>query len=187
MIGYPSNVLVLADYPHPHFEERIQKKVDFILSCGDVEFRILEEIHERFNKPVFAVKGNHDTSQPFPEFVTDVHLKLVQHRNWYIGGFAGVPAFKGSGAYEWDDLGASSKLSLFPCVDIFICHAPLLGLTDKDDYAHQGSESILRYVREMQPKFVYHGHVHSKMAAMVGSTAVVSVFGADVFSLTYSS
>jgi len=37
-----------------------------------------------------------------------------------------------------------------------------------------------------QPKFVYLGHVHQGMAAMVGTTAVVSVFGAAVFSLTYS-
>jgi predicted phosphodiesterase len=81
MIGYPSNVLVLADYPHPHFEERILKKVDFVLSCGNVEFAILEEIHERLAKPIFAVKGHHDPSRSFPDFVTDVHLKLVQHRN----------------------------------------------------------------------------------------------------------
>lgn len=187
MIGYPSNVLVVADYPHPHFDDRIQRSVDFVLSCGDVDFLILEEIHERFDKPVFAVKGNHDSPKPFPGFVTDLHLKLVQHRNWLISGFAGVPGNEGSGNFEWDDLGASAKLSVFPYVDIFICHAPILGLTDKEDYAHQGSESIRRYVEEMQPKYVYHGHVHQGMAAMVGETAVVSVYGAAVYSLAYTS
>ncbi len=187
MIGYPSNVLVVADYPHPHFEEKIQKKIDFVLCCGDVEFLVLEEIHDRFSRPIFAVKGNHDTRQAFPAFITDVHIKFVQHRNWLIGGFAGVPGGRATGGYEWDDLGASAQLSRFPYVDIFICHAPLLGLTDKEDCAHQGSESIRRYVEETQPKLVYHGHVHQGMAAMLGATAVVSVYGAEVFSLTYSS
>ncbi len=187
MIGYPSNVLVVADYPHPHFEEQIRKPVDFVLSCGDVDFLVLEEIRDRFRKPIFAVKGNHDVHRPFPAFATDVHLKLVQHRNWFIGGFAGVPGTAREGGYEWDDLGASAPLSRFPYVDIFICHAPLFRLTDKEDYAHQGSESIRRYVEEMQPQYVYHGHVHQGMAAMLGPTAVVSVYGAQVFSLSYAS
>jgi Icc-related predicted phosphoesterase len=185
MIGYPSKVLVLADYPNPHFTENIPYKIDFVLSCGDVEFTILKEIYERFKKPIFAVKGNHDTTKRFPDFVNDVHLKFFQHRNWIIGGFEGTPTYKGSGAYEWDDLSAAEKLSKFPYVDIFICHAPILKFTDKDDYAHKGSEALLRYIEAKQPKYVYHGHVHSELGAMVGQTAVVSVYGVRVFILTY--
>jgi len=70
---------------------------------------------------------------------------MVQHRNWLIGGWQGVPTYKSSGPYEWDDLGATQQLSKFPYVDIFICHAPLYGHTDKADYAHTGSESLLRH------------------------------------------
>jgi len=184
MIGYPSNVLVVADYPKGRFEEDIRPKIDFVLSCGDVDPPILEEIHLRFQKPIFAVKGNHDSTKPFPDYVTDVHLRFVQYRNWFIGGLGGVPSHKGSGVYEWDDLSAAEKLSKFPYVDIFICHAPLLRITDGEDFAHQGSEAIRRYIDAQQPKYVYHGHVHEKMGAMVGSTAVVSVYGADVFNLT---
>src|SRR4030043_128296 len=100
MIGYPSNVLVVADYPKPRFEEAIRAKIDFVLSCGDVEPPILEEIRLRFQKPIFAVKGNHDSTKLFPEYVTDVHLRFVQHRNWFIGGFGGVPSYKRSGGGE---------------------------------------------------------------------------------------
>jgi Icc-related predicted phosphoesterase len=57
-------------------------------------------------------------------------------------------------------------------------------LTDKADYAHGGSEAIRHYVEEKQPKYVYHGHVHAEMGAMLGESAVVSVFGAKVFTLT---
>lgn len=187
MIGYPSNVLVVADYPKPRFEENIRLRIDFVLSCGDVDPLVLEEIYLRFRKPVFAVKGNHDLTRPFPDFITDVHLRFIQHRNWLIGGLGGVPAYAGSGAYEWDDLAATAMLDKLPYVDIFVCHTPVLGITDKEDCAHQGSEAVRRYIESRQPKFVYHGHVHAKMGAMVGPTAVVSVYGAEVFSLSYSS
>lgn len=183
MIGYPSSVLVVANYPKPRFEEAIRSKVDFVLSCGDVDPHTLEEIHLRFQKPIFAVKGNHDSTEPFPDYITDVHLRFVQHRNWFIGGLGGVPSYKGVGAYEWDDLSAAEKLSRFPYVDIFICHAPLIGITDSEDYAHRGSEAIKQYINAKQPRYVYHGHVHEKMGAMLGDTAVVSVCGADVFNL----
>ncbi len=187
MIGYPSNVLVIADYPKPRFDEDILARIDFVLSCGDVGFPILEEIYELFRKPIFAVKGNHDPTKPFPGFITDVHLRFVQHRNWLIGGIGGVPAHSGSGANEWDDLGATEMLSKLPYVDIFICHAPVMGITDDGNSANQGSEAILRYIETQQPKFVYHGHVRARMGAMVGATAVVSVAGAKVFRLSYSS
>ena len=61
---------------------------------------------------------------------------------------------------------------------------PVYGLPDKKDYAHMGSEAILKYIEEKQPKYVYHGHVHTGMGAMINDTAVVSVFGAKVFNLS---
>jgi Icc-related predicted phosphoesterase len=184
MIPFPSNVFVIADYQNYHFSEKIKYNIDFVLSCGDVEFQILEEIYERFKKPIFAVKGNHDQAKSFPKFVTDVHFNVAQHRNWFIGGWQGVPSYKSTGHYEWDDMGATKQLSNFPYVDIFICHAPVYKLTDKEDYAHTGSEAILKYIKDKQPKYVYHGHVHSEMGTMIGKTAVVSVIGAKLFTLT---
>lgn len=185
MIGFPSKVLVIADYDNFRFNEPLNSPIDFVIACGDIQFQVLEDIYELFKKPIFAIKGNHDSQAPFPKFVTDVHFKIVQHRNWLIGGWQGVPIYKGTGPYEWDDLAAMKNLDNFPYVDIFICHAPLPGLTDKKDYAHLGSEAILRYVRDKQPKYVFHGHVHQNMGAMVENSAVISVYGKRIVSLTY--
>ncbi len=185
MKGFPSKVLVISDYDGLRFQEQVKPPIDFIISCGDVQVRVLEEIYNLFNKPIFAIKGNHDSTAPFPRFVMDVHFKVVQHRNWLIGGWRGVPSYKGTGPYEWDDLEAMDRLSKFPYVDIFICHAPLPGLTDKTDYAHHGSEAILKYVREKQPKYVFHGHVHQNMGAMVGDSAIISIYGTRTVSLSY--
>ncbi len=184
MIAFPSNVLVIADYEKYHFQESLKSNIDFVLSCGDVPFQILEEVYELYRKPIFAVKGNHDSTQPFPKYVENVHHRMATYRKWLIGGWEGVPTYKSSGHYQWDDLSVTPQLSVFPYVDIFISHAPVYGLTDKNDYAHRGSKSILKYIEEKQPKYAYHGHVHSRMGAMVDNTAVVSVYGAKVFNLT---
>lgn len=183
MIGYPSNVLVIADYPKHRFREQIKYRIDFILSCGDVSYQVLEDIHERFGKPIYGVKGNHDPSGPFPGFIKNVHYTIAQERNWLIGGWEGVPAYKPSGKGMFDDFEAGAYLGGFPHVDIFITHAPIFGQTDKDDFAHIGSEAILKYIEEKHPKYVYHGHTHQHAGTMIGETAVVSVYGCKVIHL----
>lgn len=183
MVALPSRVLVIADYEKPHFEEHLGVGIDFVLSLGDVPFHILQEIHDLFTKPIFAVKGNHDTTEPFPGFVEDVHRKIVQHRKWVLGGYQGVPTYKAAGHYQWDDAQAGLELKNFPYVDIFIAHAPVYHITDKSDYAHEGSQALRRYIEDKQPRYVYHGHVHAEIGAMVGESAVISVFGAKVVTL----
>jgi len=59
-----------------------------------------------------------------------------------------VPAYKPSGRSMFDDFEASSYLANFPYADIFVSHAPIYGKTDKDDYAHVGSEAILKYIED---------------------------------------
>jgi len=184
MKGLPSRVLIIADYPNARFTDNVPPPIDFVLSCGDVEDRILQDVVERYQKPVFAVKGNHDSSKAFPKGVLDVHFKLAQCRNWIIGGWQGVPAYKPAGHFQWDDLSAAEALARFPPVDLFISHAPLHGKTDLSDPAHTGSDALLRYVENRRPKYVFHGHVHQAMGAVIGETAVVSVYGAKLVTLT---
>ena len=105
MVAFPSKVLVIADYDKQHFTEEIRSQIDFVLSCGDIPFHLFEEIYERFKKPIFAVKGIHDPTAPFPDFVEDVRHRMVQHRRWVIGGWQGVPL---------DDMSAEFQLSKFP-------------------------------------------------------------------------
>ena len=92
----------------------------------------------------------------FPKFVEDAHFRVVQYRNWLIGGWLGFPFYKFAGPYEWDNFSGTHYLGRFPYVDIFISHAPVYKLTDKKDYAHIGGEGILRYIKEKQPKYVCH-------------------------------
>ncbi|HUM34251.1 MAG TPA: hypothetical protein PKX32_03190, partial [Candidatus Saccharicenans sp.] len=61
MIGFPSKVLVIADYDNFRFNEPLNSPIDFVIACGDIQFKVLEDIYELFKKPIFAVKGNHDS------------------------------------------------------------------------------------------------------------------------------
>jgi len=183
MVAFPSNVLVIAGYDRPHFKEHIRHEIDFILSCGDVPFRLFEEILERFNKPIFAVKGKSDPAAPFPDFVEDVQPPMSQRLCWVIGGWQADLPHKPSGLSDHDDMGADLHLGKFPYVDIFICHAPLAQMAEADDQAYSDCEAILNYIEEKQPRYVYHGHDHSEVGRVIGNTAIISVLGAQVVTI----
>jgi len=183
-IGYPSNVLVVSDYEKYSFKERIPYRIDFVLSLGDNSMQVLKDVYQKYRKPIFAIRGNHDGKTPFPDGIIDVHLQVDNYRNWSIGGFGGTLFNKDRGHNMWTDADAEYLLDQMPYCDIFICHSPVARATDKpESYAHQGSEAIRKYIREKEPKFVYHGHVHKKLGTMIGNTAVVSVYGYKVVHL----
>ena len=183
MVALPSRVLVISDYDKPHFQENLGGGIDFALSLGDVPSRILQEVYDLILRPIFAVKGNHDPTETFPPCVQDVHRSIAQHRKWVIGGYRGIPSSRPAGSFQWDDGQAGLELNHFPYVDIFIAHAPVFGITDTPDPAHAGSRALRCYIEEKQPRYVYHGHVHSEIGAMLGESAVVSVHGAKVVTL----
>jgi len=78
MTGYPSTVLLLADYPEYRFKADIKFPIDFILSLGYVPYQVLKDIYERHRKPIYAVKGNHDGSMP--PFVHNDHYTMMSMR-----------------------------------------------------------------------------------------------------------
>lgn len=45
-------------------------------------------------------------------------------------------------------------------VDVLITHASPRGIHDKDDNAHRGFESYLRFIEKYRPKYLLHGHIH---------------------------
>jgi len=47
-----------------------------LLSCGDVPDQVILDAAQAYGcRSVFAVKGNHDGSAPFPEPIVDLHLQ----------------------------------------------------------------------------------------------------------------
>jgi Icc-related predicted phosphoesterase len=183
-VGYPSNVLIISDYEKDGFHEPVRFRIDFTLSLGDNNRRALEDIYQRYRKPIFAVRGDRDGKAPFPRGVVDVHLKVETYRNWTIGGFGGTLWRKDRGPDMWSETEAGEMLNEMPGCAIFICHNPVLGMTGTpENDTDQGSDAIRRYIAERQPKVVYHGHVGESLAGRVGTTAIVSVHGYRVVHL----
>ena len=183
-VPFPSNVLVVSDYEKYGFKEKIPYRIDFVLALGDNSMPALNEIYERYQKPIFAIRGNHDGLTTFPKGVIDVHLDVQEYRQWRIGGLGGTLYYKDKGHNMWSDHEAQAWLDPMSRCDIFICHNPVAGVTGSPgDYAHQGSEAIRKYITEKQPKMVFHGHVHKNLGGEIGATGIVSVYGYKVIHL----
>ena len=76
-------------------------------------------------------------------------------------------------------------LNRFGPVDILLCHQPPYGVLDKVTARfappawrgkHAGSKSILKYIKDKQPKYVFCGHIHEgKGMQHVGKTEVYNL------------
>jgi len=53
-----------------------------------------------------------------------------------------------------------NKLRYGRYLDIFLTHAPPLGIHDKEDPCHKGFKSYVWFIRKFKPKYLVHGHIH---------------------------
>jgi Icc-related predicted phosphoesterase len=67
-------------------------------------------------------------------------------------------------------------------LNIFVTHAPSLGIHDQSDYAHQGVKAFRWLVTHFQPDYHLHGHIHvyqpnMNIETQYGKTKVVNAYG----------
>src|SRR5690242_1683727 len=97
--------------------------VDLLVSCGDLPDTIIFEAAKRCHcREIVAVKGNHDSSAPFPAPIRDLHLKTFEFRGLRFGGFCGSWKYKPRGNYLFEDPEVERLLTGFAAVDIFVTH-----------------------------------------------------------------
>lgn len=176
-------VLILADLDDLHWAHGCGE-VDLILALGDIADCLILEAAESFGAPpIFAVKGNHDAPTPFPEGITDLHLRQTELGGLTFGGFAGSWRYKPKGHFLFDQNEATELLEGFPRVDIFLSHNSPRHIHDKEDGTHHGFEALVTYVREKQPNLFLHGHQHRNVETRVEMTRVVGVYGYSLIEL----
>jgi predicted phosphodiesterase len=62
---------------------------DLLVSCGDLPDAVILEAAKRCHcREILAVKGNHDSSGPFPAPIRDLHLNTFEFRGLRFGVFA---------------------------------------------------------------------------------------------------
>lgn len=110
-------------------------------------------------------------------FVDGEVLEIGDQRFGFVGGGlpkAGIPGEVPLVEYD-------RKVAALPPVDVLCAHVPpaIEDLTYDvvAQFNEPGSESLLRYVKEHEPRHVYFGHVHQPRVARtrVGSSILVNV------------
>lgn len=100
-----------------------------------------------------------------------VGFKVLKEGNLLIAGASGSLRYnKGEAQYSdrqmhWKlikliPLLLYNKIRFGRYIDIFLTHAPPLGIHDKEDRCHRGFKSFLWFMRIFKPKYLVHGHIH---------------------------
>lgn len=178
-----------------HFQD-----VELILGCGDLPYPYLENLVSILNVPLFYVPGNHDPnhnpqdSKTFAEGGSNLDLKLIRHKKFWVGGLGGSIRYRPDGTNQYTQNEAYLRaFQLYPrlvlnkmhygrALDILITHSPPFGIHDEDTQAHQGLKAINWLIRVARPRYHFHGHTHfqrrnlSPSETASGQTRIINVF-----------
>ena len=167
-------VLALADEERPEFWDYYVpgrlKEYDLILSAGDLKAAYLSFVVTMARAPLMYVHGNHDThyATQEPEGCDCIDAQIVEYRGLRILGLGGCLWYRpGDHQYSEKDMQKRIrklrwKIAKYGGVDIIVTHAPPRGVGDSDDPAHMGFECFLDLIDTYRPRYLLHGHVHTR-------------------------
>ncbi len=143
------------------------------------------ELFEAMPSPALLTYGNVDIPAIWPDFLRNGHRVVdgasveVDGMRWgFVGGGLVSPMRT---PYEIPEPEFAEKVAALGPVDVLFTHIPpAIPELTYDVVARRfevGSEALLDYVREVQPRFHLFGHVHQPLAARtrVGRTECVNV------------
>jgi Icc-related predicted phosphoesterase len=155
-----------------------------LISLGDIWDATLAKARDAYGcTKVLAVKGNHDSATPFPDFVTDLHLSTCEHEGILFGGFKGSWKYKPRGHHLFEPFEVTEALRSFPRVNVFVAHNSPRGYHERDSEVHQGFQAFTDYIDRAQPEYFIHGHQHCNQVSQRGGTTIVGVYGETVLEL----
>ena len=165
--------------------------VNMILSAGDLKAEYLSFLVTMSNKPLLYVHGNHDANydQNPPDGCTCVDDRLIIVNGLRILGLGGCQCYN-HGPYQFTEREMerrirrlSLKLYRAGGVDIVLTHAPVRGYGDEENITHRGFEAFLPLLDRWEPRYLIHGHVHSRYQPMQksilhhGNTTIINANG----------
>jgi len=187
------NILCISDIESPVvYSKEIYsrfKRIDLVLSSGDLDLNYYEYIVSVLNKPLLFVFGNHNleylenlTKKKYINFVEDqnnkynfgsIHLgdKVKRVKGLILAGLGGSMRYN-KGLNQFTDFQMFMKIcKLIPkmliyrilfgrFLDILVTHSPPLGVHDQKDLCHTGFKSFLWFMKVFKPKYLIHGHIH---------------------------
>ncbi len=177
--------------------------VDLAISAGDLSYYYLEYIISSLDIPLYYVRGNHARDVEYgiagprnaPWGAVDLHRKTVRDpkTGLLLAGIQGSLRYnKGKYQYTQSEMWSMvmqlvpeliwNKMRYGRFLDIFVTHAPPWGIHDEDDPAHQGIKAFTWLIKNFQPTFHIHGHIHVYhpgvvTETMIGRTLVLNTYG----------
>ncbi len=175
--------LILADIDDLYWKHGLGQ-AEVLLSCGDIANQVIIEASIAYEcQVVFAVKGNHDPSDPFPCPIVDLHCKIQEYNGLRFVGFNGAWKYKPKGDFLYEQWEVEDILSSIPTVDIFLSHNSPRGIHDQDDGVHLGFEGFNTYMNHAKPKLFVHGHQHINSETAISGRRVIGVYGWQVIDI----
>lgn len=173
------NILAIADRgPQIDFTQVIQDRaVDLVVTLGDLERHDLLGLTQVTHIPKIGVYGNHCSGNYMDELgIMNMHMMTWQFGGLTFGGFQGCVRYKANpDAIMYTQEEAQQMISIFPPVDVFLCHCPPRGINDEDEVVHQGFDALRTYIDTYHPQLLLHGHTYPTEATIVrkhGSTRI---------------
>lgn len=187
--------MILADQEskllYDYYEPKYLQDIDLIISCGDLRPEYLSFFVTLANVPLLYVKGNHDTKyeEKPPEGCTCIEDTIYVFHGIRILGLGGSMEYLPGAHNQYTEQEMKSrirklwfKLWRHKGFDILVTHAPAYQLNDLEDLPHRGFEAFRTLIEKYNPKFFFHGHVHSnysrnfKRIDTLGKTTVVNAY-----------
>lgn len=173
-------LLLISDEESPlywdYFRPERLKGVDLILAAGDLKAEYLTFLVTMGRAPLLYVHGNHDKGYDKhpPEGCVCVDGDLVTVNGLRVLGLGGCQLYN-YGPHQYTEKQMVRrirklrwKLLRARGVDVVLTHAPPKGLGDAEDPAHRGFASFLALMRRYHPRYLIHGHVHTRYGERTG-------------------
>lgn len=176
-------ILTVADEESPvlwdYYRPGCLDEYDLIISCGDLKASYLTFLSTMSRCRVLYVHGNHDErydNDP-PQGCDIIDDHIVVFNGLRILGLGGCRRYS-KGTYQYTEAQMRRRIArLGPVlhrtkgVDIVVAHAPVRGIGDLEDPAHQGFEAFRTLIDRWHPQYFLHGHVHLRYDSSLQRTA----------------
>jgi Icc-related predicted phosphoesterase len=185
-------------------------KIDLLLGCGDLPFYYLDFLASAFDTTLLYVRGNHDAgpymtsdgrNQTQVECGRDIHGQAVREQGLLVAGLEGSMRYRPKAAcmyteeeMTWEILRLAptllwNRLKYGRALDILITHSPPYGIHDLPDQAHTGFKVFLTLMKWARPRYLFHGHIHTRLntspqITRYEATTVMNVYPYRLLELT---
>jgi len=217
------NVLALADKASPVLEQFLKKPraeretFDLALSCGDLDRDYLDFVATTVGCQFYYVNGNHQVltprhteplvapdETPVTEPGLNLHGEVVQHGDFLLCGFEGVPSEDRTPGHIPERVMARAvarverrlmRLRTWhrltgrrPASVIVVSHTPPADIHDDDGF-YPGYLCFRGFIERVQPRLWLHGHAHLQGLNQIqrldlGETTIVNTYEFKCLRLT---